>query len=178
MNRKAIVAGAFYPRGAGELARILEELIPQKEAKKAYGIMIPHAGYIYSGEVAGVAVGSVVIPPTVVIVCPNHSGMGASCAVWPNGEWEFPGFNTSVAQEMASEFLVSCPIAEADYTAHLREHSAEVLVPFLHFRRKDLTILPICISHLNLAGINEVGKALAELINKHPDVMLAISSDM
>jgi MEMO1 family protein len=178
MNRRAAVAGAFYPGGAAELASLMGKLIPKGDAKPAWAIMMPHAGYVYSGGVAGKVAAAAVIPSNVVVLCPNHSGMGAACAVWQQGDWEFPGFSVPVAADLAAEFLADCPTARADEMAHLREHSAEVLVPFLHYRQPKLSIVPICLSYLNSNDMNAIGRALAGLVSKHPDVLIAISSDM
>jgi len=178
MNRRAAVAGAFYPGDATELGNMMGKLMPKGEAKAAWAVMMPHAGYVYSGGVAGKVAAAAEIPSRVVILCPNHSGMGVGCAVWQKGEWEFPGFSVPVAADLAAEFLADCPVARADAMAHLREHSAEVLVPFLHFRQPNLSIVPICVSYLTRRDMNDMGKALAGLITKQPDVLIAISSDM
>jgi AmmeMemoRadiSam system protein B len=178
MNRHAVVAGAFYPGGTAELDSMLGKLVPEGEAKPVWALMMPHAGYIYSGGVAGKVASVAEITSQVVILCPNHSGMGADCAVWAEGEWEFPGFTVPVAADLAAKFLAACPVASADEMAHLREHSAEVLVPFLHYQQPGLSIVPICLSYLSGTDINTVGRALAALVSKHTDVLIAISSDM
>jgi AmmeMemoRadiSam system protein B len=178
MNRHAVVAGAFYPGNDAVLNEMLGRLVSKGDAKPVWALMMPHAGYIYSGGVAGKVAAAAEIPPQVVILCPNHSGMGTACSVWQDGEWEFPGFSVPVAADLAEEFLAGCPVAHADEMAHLREHSAEVLVPFLHYRQPKLSIVPICVSYLSRGDMEVIGTALAALVNKHPDVMIAISSDM
>src|ERR1039458_6522793 len=91
MIRQPAVAGQFYTGDGRRLRAELEKLVPLSQAKeKVIGVVAPHAGYIYSGAVAGEVFGRVHIPRTVIILGPNHHGMGAAAALYPEGEWLTP----------------------------------------------------------------------------------------
>src|SRR4029077_6344761 len=85
--RVPAVAGSFYPGQADLLRRELDGLIPAARKERALALIAPHAGYAYSGRVAGAAYGRVEIPRDVVILCFNHHGAGSDFAVWPAGGW-------------------------------------------------------------------------------------------
>jgi AmmeMemoRadiSam system protein B len=83
MVRQPVVAGKFYTADPARLRQELSEMVPQGEARKAIGIIAPHAGYVYSGNVAGKVYAAVRVPDTVLILGPNHTGAGMAAALAP-----------------------------------------------------------------------------------------------
>lgn len=110
MLRAPAVAGQFYPDRPGVLGRALDRLIPQVARKRvAIGVISPHAGYVYSGGVAGKSFASLQIPPEVVILGPNHHGVGRPVAVYHRGGWQTPLGTVPIAETLADAILAACP---------------------------------------------------------------------
>jgi AmmeMemoRadiSam system protein B len=145
----------------------------------ALGAIVPHAGYIYSGPVAGAVYARLKIPATVVILCPNHTGRGAEAAVDPSEAWRTPLGDVPVNRRLAERLLTLSPSLQEDAEAHRREHSLEVQLPFLQVLRPDVQFVPICLGQPRQALCREVGDALAALCaeENEPPLLLA-SSDM
>ena len=180
MLRSPAVAGQFYPGNRGSLARALEQLLPVNSPKTpALGVMSPHAGYIYSGAVAGKVFAGVEISPEVVILGPNHHGIGHQVAVYSSGGWDTPLGPVPVAEELAADILSSCPAAAADTRAHLHEHSLEVQVPFLRTLLPNVMIVPICLGRLPLDTLLALGDGLARAVaGRQPLPLIVASTDM
>lgn len=142
----------------------------------ALGVLVPHAGYVYSGAVAGATYARVQIPPRVLILGPNHTGLGAHVALWPGGAWKTPLGEVPIDAPL-TERLGRSPLIEEDRLAHLREHSLEVQVPFLQARRPDVAIAALCLGRLDVEQALELGNAVAEAILESPALIVA-SSDM
>ncbi len=178
--RQPAVAGAFYPAGAASLEREVREMITEcSEQCDLLGCISPHAGYVYSGSVAGQLFGTLQVPRRVVILCPNHTGLGRAVAVAPHRGWQTPLGTVGVDQDLARQLLAEYPEAQLDADAHAREHSAEVQLPFLKVRRPDVRVLPVCLKHLTLDQCRELGQALARIVASSPEpVGLVASSDM
>ena len=180
MIRQPAVAGQFYASDARKLRAELETLIPMAAAKeKVVGVIAPHAGYLYSGAVAGDVYGRIEIPPTVIVLGPNHHGFGARAALYPDGEWLTPLGTVSINTRLTGLIGKHSPFVEEDSTAHHYEHSLEVQVPFLQFMRSDVTIVPLCLGFGDFAGCRLLGKGIALAIREYGDETLIVaSSDM
>jgi AmmeMemoRadiSam system protein B len=181
MKRKAGVAGAFYPASAGELRRMVEELIdPGAERIAAKAVVSPHAGYVYSGPVAGAVYSSVVIPDRVVVLAPSHRPIRPLFALMDEGTWETPLGPVPVEAGLAAAILKRAPQAVVDPSAHDREHSLEVQLPFLRILKPAVSIVPIAISYLaTYAQLEALGRAVAESIRESGrDVLIVASTDM
>jgi MEMO1 family protein len=140
--------------------------------------MAPHAGYRYSGALAGIAFGSVEVPARVIVLCPNHTGAGVRASVWPNGAWNLPLGNVPVDEELA-RLLVAETVLEPDFEAHRREHAIEVELPFLLVRQPKLECVPICLARLSLSECVALGEGIAKVTRAlGQDVLLVASSDM
>jgi hypothetical protein len=149
MVRQAWVAGQFYPGKASELSQVLRDFLAAGEkTRPAHMIVSPHAGYVYSGKVAGKVISSVKIPRKVVVVGPNHRGMGSPAAIMSHGAWETPLGLVKLDEDFGAILKSHCPLLREDETAHAMEHSLEVQVPFLQYLRDDLLLTPICLSIL------------------------------
>lgn len=177
MLRSPAVAGQFYPGRKAALAETLASLIPIVEHRRpAFGVMSPHAGYIYSGGVAGCTFAAVAIPREVVILGPNHHGLGHPLAVFDRGAWETPLGKVPIAEELTAAILAACPRAVADSAAHRFEHSLEVQVPFLQALVPQLAIAPLCIGRADLGTLLTLGDGLAAALRTRPERPLLVSS--
>jgi MEMO1 family protein len=178
--RLPAVAGAFYDARPGPLERDVRRCLPGGvPAAPAFGIVAPHAGYVYSGEVAGAAYARTAIPEACVLLCPNHTGRGAAAALDPSEAWRTPLGDVPLDRELARRLLALAPSLEEDPLAHRGEHSLEVQLPFLQVLRPGVRIVPICLGEPSLALCREVGDACARLAAESPaPVLLIASSDM
>jgi AmmeMemoRadiSam system protein B len=180
MIRQAAVAGQFYPGTAQQLGRELADLIPRNVlSKRAIGVISPHAGYIYSGATAGKLLAGVTIPRVVVILGPNHHGVGAVAALSPDDGWQTPLGFVPIEKRLSGLIKQYNPFVLEDSSAHRYEHSLEVQVPFLQFLRPDISIVPLCLGFGDYAGCESLGKGLATAIKTFgEDVLILASSDM
>jgi AmmeMemoRadiSam system protein B len=147
----------------------------------AIGVVVPHAGYIYSGHVAGAIYTRVAVPSRTIILCPNHTGFGVPLSIMSSGAWQTPLGNLQIDSELAQALMASNPDLEEDTEAHRREHAIEVQLPFL--QRGPLgtgtRFVPITIGVSNWDALERLGKAIAETIQRiDPTVLIITSSDM
>lgn len=180
MIRNPAVANQFYPGDPARLHYELGKLMgPAKAGHPAIAVVAPHAGYVYSGAVAGKVYAEVEVPGTVVLLGPNHTGIGAAAALWTAGPWDMPLGTVDVDHELAGLILKGSDYLAEDTQAHVYEHSLEVQVPFLQYRQPDLRLVPICLGHIPYAACQEIGTAIAQGIRayKRP-VLIVASTDM
>ena len=161
--RLPAVAGQFYPGNAAELKHQLEDMLPQAEEMAVLGGIVPHAGYIYSGRVAGEVYSRLPKRETYVILGPNHHGLGSPVAL-SRDSWRTPLGVVQPDLELAE--ALAGTIIDQDEVAHLQEHSIEVQIPFLQSRFQDFKILPISMGMQDEETAVEVGKELARAIRK------------
>ena len=180
MLRQPAVAGQFYPGSQQQLKAMLNQfLATQAEPRPAILAVCPHAGYVYSGATAGKVLGQVVVPRRVVVVGPNHRGMGHPAAVMSRGQWLTPLGRVELDAEMGADLLARCPVLAEDPQAHLLEHSLEVQVPFLQARQPSLSLLAISLSFLSYADCQRIGQALGQTIAAAGEpVLMVASTDM
>jgi len=180
--RKPAVAGQFYPATAAELNARLKELIDPKVKKQdVLGCMLPHAGYMYSGAVAGATISRVIVKEKIVLLGPNHTGHGTAFSLMSKGVWKTPLGDAAIDTELALEILGASEFLQDDELAHTYEHSLEVELPFLQYQRKDFTIVPIAVAAPELNALKAVGRAIGSAIARRKltgSVLLVASSDM
>lgn len=181
MDRQPIVAGKFYPgapRGLqAQVRRFLDQAAPAKGPTLL--AMVPHAGYIFSGPVAGKTLGAAELARDILLLGPNHTGRGAPFALWNEGAWHIPGTSVPVNEDLAARLLEAAPLLRADTQAHLYEHSLEVLLPFVTARRPDARIVPVAVMEHGLDKLLEVAHAMASVLKAWPEpVSVVVSSDM
>ena len=177
--RKSAVAGQFYPSDRAELTRVVGAAIGGVgKSEPAIAIIVPHAGYIYSGAVAGVTYASVPLPERVVILGVNHWGRGAPVASWESGEWETPLGRVMVDAELVAAIARQAPFVVHDPAAHDTEHSLEVQLPFLQMRAAGSPprIAPISIASHDRGLLEELGLAVAEAVRDCGEPVLLIAS--
>ena len=177
MQREPAVAGQFYPGNSDALTRMLTEFCPQKQSRAVVpGIMVPHAGYIYSGAFAGQVYDQVAIPDQVILLGPNHHGVGHSGAVYATGSWKTPLGEIMINESLAKALIDASPSLHADTVAHRSEHSLEVQVPFIQHLNHKATLVPICLGHQQLDQLLEIGDAIAAVVKSSPEPILLIAS--
>jgi MEMO1 family protein len=181
-QRKPAVAGQFYPADATDLnSEISGYLDPKSGKQDVLGCIMPHAGYMYSGPVAGAVVSRINVPEHVVMLGPNHTGQGTPFSLSGNGTWKTPLGEVNIDKELARELLSNSQYLQEDSLAHLFEHSLEVELPFLQYSRRDFKIVPICLASANPGALKSVGLELAEAItrlNIRKSTLILASSDM
>jgi len=179
-SREPAVAGSFYPGRASELERQLDHLIAaETDHHWLLACVAPHAGYVYSGAVAGRLFGHLELPRRVVVLGPNHTGVGARQAVAPDDAWGTPLGPRPIDQDLARRLMERHLELVPDPSAHLHEHSIEVQLPFLARRRPDLQLLPLVLKHLSFDECLELGEALAEVAEELDEPLgIVASSDM
>ena len=168
MIRRPVVAGQFYPQTEASLRKMLLGLIdPALEKQDAIGVIMPHAGYVYSGYVAGIAISKVILKKTVIILGTNHTGSGEKFSIMTNGSWATPLGEVKIDSEIAGSILKESPLLREDTLAHLQEHSIEVEIPFLQYLKNDIKIVPIVVSpQAELSECQELGKDIANGFKK------------
>lgn len=181
VNRKPAVAGYFYPKRPEELRKKIENMVdPKIKKEKALGIVSPHAGYEYSGHVAGAVFSSVKLPDTFVILGPSHRNIHSHFAIMKEGFWETPLGDIPLESDLAAHIMNFSKLIVQDDIAHLNEHSLEVQLPFIQYFKKNFSIVPICVSfYVSYDELAELAKAISQGIKKfNKEVMIVSSTDM
>jgi|SRR5579884_2673670 len=178
--RQPAVAGRFYPRDRDLLEQQLDSFVSSGvDSKPALGCVAPHAGYIYSGPVAGAVYSHIEVPERCIVLCPNHTGRGQALAIMSRGAWETPfgpvPVDTVLAEILKSEF----PLLSEDTEAHRGEHAVEVQLPFLQKRQRHLSFVPIAVGTGNFETLERLGEAVGEVIKAQDgQILMVASSDM
>ncbi len=180
--REAAVAGQFYPQSKTELLRDVEGFLRRggKAGRvRALGVIAPHAGYMYSGAVAGAVYAHIEVPRRVIVLCPNHTGMGGPLAITSAGSFRTPLGDAPIDQALAEALKKGFPLLREDAAAQIREHAVEVQLPFLQALREDLAFVPITVGTGQFEVLTALGVVLAKVIAEcgEPVLMIA-SSDM
>jgi len=178
--RPPAVAGSFYPGRRDRLESEVRSHLPEGLVREpAIGAIVPHAGYVYSGPVAGSVYARLRIPSSAIVLCPNHTGLGRPAALDPSDFWRTPLGDVPVDRELASAVRSRAPSLEEDAAAHAREHSLEVQLPFLQIARPDIRIVPISVGAHDLDLCRELGEAVAGAAAAEAERPLILaSSDM
>ena len=182
--RPPVVAGQFYSETASGLLKQLKQLIdPQAKKEKIIGAIVPHAGYIYSGRVAGAVFSAMAAADTFIILGPNHTGLGKQFSLMSSGMWKTPLGDVEIDEELSKALLKNSQILEEDDLAHRREHSLEVELPFLQYlfsrTGEKIKIVPIVIGGGNLSDYQKLGKELYQAVGQAKKKIVALaSSDM
>ena len=173
------MAGAFYPAEPQALRRDLAlSLGPLLSPTPAKGVILPHAGYVYSGRTAGGVLRRVQVPDTCFLVGPNHRGHGESFALSDAQAWETPLGRVAVDRDFTNGILIASHDLREDSLAHAEEHSLEVVVPFLQYRNPGVCIIPLLIGTLDLEQAREVGLSLVEYLRSQSRFLIVASTDM
>ena len=185
MIRPPAVAGQFYPETAAKIDAELDVLIrPASVRRKAVAVVCPHAGWMYSGQTAGLVYSNVEIPDRVILVGPNHHGIGSKYAVFSAGTWRTPVGDVPIAEPLAAALLDNCDLLAEDARAHGAEHSLEVQVPMLLRANPNVRIVPILIGGSwpesgGRQNLRDIAAAITQTIQDYgkPTLLLA-STDL
>ncbi len=183
--RQPAVAGRFYPANAQLLrADVGSYLTPAVDAApeakiRALGCVVPHAGYMYSGHVAGAVYRRLEIPRQLVILCPNHTGMGEPLAIMSHGSWRTPLGDVAIDEPLATALKQHMPLLSEDDQAHRVEHALEVQLPFLQVIAPGFQFVPITVGTGNFEVLSALGVAIGNgLAKQGGDSLVIASSDM
>ena len=180
--RHPAVAGLFYPRDPITLREEVNAYLtqtPEPKPVRALGCIVPHAGYVYSGHVAGAVFAALEVPKLCIVLCPNHTGMGRPLAIMSQGAWETPLGDVSIDADFAEALKRQCPLLQEDSAAHQSEHAAEVELPFLQMRKHRVKFVPIALGTGQFEPLEQLGLALADVIAaQSSSVLIVASSDM
>lgn len=180
--RPPAVAGQFYSSSNAGLKNQIEALIDKKAHKlDAIACVLPHAGYMYSGYVAGQTVSRINIKDKIILLGPNHTGYGVPFSIITEGRWQTPLGEVQIDNTLAKQILKHSKYLEEDSLAQVYEHSLEVELPFLQYFKTDFEIVPIVVSSDEISILKEIGIAVAGAIkesNIKDSVMIVASSDM
>ncbi len=147
MIRNPVVSGQFYPESPSQLKAMIEGMVDDKAVKEeVIGLVSPHAGYIYSGPVAGAVISRVKFKDTFIIMGPNHTGRGKPLSIMTQGAWKTPLGEVEIDSELGKQILAISSHLEEDNIAHQYEHSIEVQLPFLQYFKKDIKLVPIILA--------------------------------
>jgi AmmeMemoRadiSam system protein B len=181
MNRKAVVAGHFYPGDKKRLEKMVKQFMPlSPRARPVLMAMVPHAGYIYSGALCGQVLSAINIPERVLLIGPNHRSPSASPAALADYEtWQTPLGMVAYDCEITGMLSNASTIFKIDNRAHSNEHSLEVILPFLQVARPAVKISALSLGFLNWEEIEELAQAAAATITSlHEPLLILVSSDM
>lgn len=181
MIRRPAVAGYFYPGRAEELRAMLKLMVdPKAKKEKAWAVVSPHAGFMYSGYVAGAVFSSVILPEHFVILGPSHRGSRSLFAIMEKGVWQTPLGDVPLDFVLAEAISRHSSLIEENASAHAQEHSLEVQLPFIQYLRQDFSIVPICLSPMaNYQELEDLGLAVASGIKEFgKDTLIVASTDM
>lgn len=193
MHRKPVVSGIFYQGNIMTLRTQIEGLflnpkgpgvlpgISDKSLIKSYGLILPHASYVYSGPVAAWGINEAAQrgkPETIVLLGPSHTGLGMPVSVWDTGQWETPFGLVDVDSELAKKFLSLYDYAKPNYDAHLNEHSLEIQIPLFQFIfGRTFKILPITMMDQRKKTAIEIAKVFEKMKDDKP-ILFVASSDL
>lgn len=177
MEREPAVAGMFYPEDKEELVRIIDTLIDNIKFNykgKMNGILVPHAGYVYSAQTATYAYKPLREKriKKVIILCPNHTAYVKGCCLDKFDIWKTPLGEVKVEQELREQ-LNSKKYFYSDNLPHIEEHAIEVQLPFLQIILKDFTFVPIVVGEISTEEAESIARTLL-----NTNAFIIISSDL
>ena len=174
-------AGQFYPADPVEMHAQLDRFLKGDSvpATNVRAVMLPHAGWIYCGDVMGRTLARVTVPRTVIVVSPKHTSAGATWSVSNADVWAIPGAEIPVATDLRDRLVNLVPALTVDSAAHAQEHGIEVILPFLRARNPDVRILPIVLGPSSYSQTEQFAQGLAILCREAREpILLVISSDL
>ena len=179
MLRLPAVAGRFYPNNPEELTAVVREYAKSQPAREQVrACLVPHAGYRYSGHVAGEVFSRIAFPKKIIVLGVRHFPRGEPIAIISGGAWQTPLGDVPVDETLASALRKECPLLREDRVAHSAEHSLEVQLPFLQVFAPGFSFVPIALGTVRFDDLVTVGEALARVISANPEVLLLTTSDL
>lgn len=182
MLRLPAVAGRFYPSDPKELTSLVREYSrpdPRGEAIPVKACLVPHAGYAYSGHVAGAVFRRVALPRKFIVLGVRHYPRGEALAILSSGAWRTPLADAPIDEALAEELGRECPLLSEDSVAHTTEHSLEVQVPFLQVLAPGFSFVPVALGTVDFESLVNVGRAIGRVLRQAKEnVLLLTTSDL
>lgn len=182
MLRLPAVAGRFYPSNPKELIALVREYSrsdPPHAPAPVKACLVPHAGYVYSGHVAGAVLASIALPEKIIVLGVRHYPRGELAAILSSGAWRTPLGDVPIDEQLAVALREACPLLREDSVAHSGEHSLEVQLPFLQVLAPGFSFVPVALGTVQFESLVSVGKAVAQVLeNSNGKVLLLTSSDL
>jgi len=182
MLRLPAVAGRFYPSHPAELTALIRKCAsrdPDHAPISLRACLVPHAGYVYSGQVAGAALARIALPAKIIILGVRHYPHGEPAAILSSGAWRTPLGDARIEEELAETLKKACPLLQEDSVAHSTEHSLEVQLPFLQVLAPDFTFVPVALGTLQFESLVSVGEAIGRVLQAaNEDLLLLTTSDL
>jgi hypothetical protein len=182
MLRLPAVAGKFYPADPRELSSLIAQFTDKNslvERVHVRACLVPHAGYVYSGIVAGAVFSSVFLPKKILLLGVRHYPRGESLAILSEGSWRTPLGDASIDSSLAQRLRAACPALREDAVAHGQEHSLEVQLPFLQQLDSGFSFVPVVLGTIRFDQLVEVGEGIARVLSEAKEEILVVtSSDM
>ncbi len=180
-DRRPAVAGTFYPDRPDQIQDTLTHWCREAAGPAArwQAALVPHAGWVYSGQVAAQVLSRITPPRKVVALCPQHHPGGARCAVAPWQQWLFPGGSVPIDVPLSERLAEHVGAFQLDDRPHRQEHAIEVQLPLLAHFFPACQLVAITVGRLDLNECQQIATALAStLADQLDDTLLLISSDM
>ena len=178
----AAVSGRFYPSDPTELTALIREYTKTEKIVvpvRAKACLVPHAGYVYSGHVAGAVYAGIIIPKKIVILGVRHYPRGENAAILSSGAWRTPLGDAAIDEPLAEALHAACPLLREDSVAHSTEHSLEVQIPFLQVLQPEFTFVPIALGTVRFEDLAAVGEAIGQVIaSSGEEILLLTTSDL
>lgn len=181
MLRLPAVAGRFYPSDPKELTSLVlkySQSDSQHTPMPARACLVPHAGYIYSGHVAGAVFARLELPKKIIVLGVRHYPRGEPAAILSSGAWRTPLGNAPIDAELASACRRECPLLREDSVAHSTEHSLEVQLPFLQVLAPGFSFVPVALGTVQFESLLRVGEGIAGVLAAAKGAMLLTTSDL
>jgi hypothetical protein len=181
--RESAIAGSWYPGDPSQLTNDVKGYLAHVPQQKIDGELValiaPHAGYLYSGQVAAYAYKLLEGKryDVVVIVSPSHYVYFKGASIYPSGGFRTPLGIVPIAEDIAEALMEKTPLIYYLAQAHTKEHAVEIELPFLQVVFKDFRLVPIVMGEQDLPTCQEVGKAIAEVV-KGKNALLVASTDL
>jgi MEMO1 family protein len=182
MLRLPAVAGRFYPSHPAELIALIHKYVvsdPSKPPTPVRACLVPHAGYVYSGHVAGAVLARIALPQKFIILGVRHYPRGEPAAILSSGAWRTPLGDARIDEELAEALKKACPLLCEDSVAHSTEHSLEVQLPFIQVLAPEFTFVPLALGTVRFESLVSVGEAIGRVLEaSKEDVLLLTTSDL
>jgi hypothetical protein len=182
MLRLPAVAGRFYPSDPEELTSLIRnysQADAQQQVISAKACLVPHAGYMYSGHVAGAVFARLELPKKFIVLGVRHYPRGEPAAILSSGGWRTPLGDAPIDEGLAGALRRECPLLREDTVAHSTEHSLEVQVPFLQALAPGFSFVPVALGTVQFESLVGVGQGIACVLgNAREDVLLLTTSDL
>lgn len=181
--RTPAVAGLFYPEPADELANVIDTLLEKNSLdfspEKIYGLIVPHAGYVYSGQTAAYAYNLLRNKSykTVVVLAPSHREYFQGISLFAGNGYNTPLGTVPIDVTLSEQIIQNSKDVFGGLIGHGdHEHSLEVQIPFLQKVLKDFKLVPMVIGDQSRNYIDSLAEVLSEVYND--EILIVASSDL